>query len=663
MISDLYAEDALAAVNDAVRNPRKLPPAPRKTSVWQDIGNFATAIPRAVSEAAVRTAAVASDYADAFGQVGGAYPEIMGVAPTAKQRQEGDQARARLLGDGVDMSSATGDTLREFGRAYRPDAETAHWSEQVLYGFARSATQLVAGAATMGPAGAMGAGLVEADAQAADLKEQGVGLGARTLAGGVQGAGLALAALPLVGSTMSQTAALYLVGGPGGFVAQQALTRKILQDAGHEKIGAQFDPFDPVGLAVASLVPAGFAAYGLRAQKLRRAADSLPANLRDVPGYRDAPPAAETAPPAPFPGQRTATSLAARDYTPGIPDDVVDAAMVTHLVRTRQAANPVADAADVRAAYAHEAALARAEDQIAAGERVSVADVAPAAPAPLIDTRGTGLRFHGTSREIASLADDYAMVGDSRNIYGAGFYTTDAIDAAAGYMKKGKGDSPSLYSVSESPQVKLFNMDAPLDDDMRSVLRSVVGDADYQGADSLIDGAKSLRGWFDEFRAESQNFGLSRDSVQEVWDSVRTNLEERGFRGYEHTGGDKSKTKPHAVRIYWFPEADISIKPSSLDEFRGDPITTFAQNLREVARAVDQELAAADAVAREAAPVADATQARANDAEFMRLADETAAPDAPIKPEMPIDTAATERLIVTLRKRESVLNKLLECMA
>jgi len=88
-----------------------------------------------------------------------------------------------------------------------------------------------------------------------------------------------------------------------------------------------------------------------------------------------------------------------------------------------------------------------------------------------------------------------------------------------------------------------------------------------------------------------------------------------------------------------------------------DPLTTFDQNLREAARLVDEERAAADATARDAAPATPEPAAPTEPAP-MRLAD-----PAPPKPELPIDKEATERLVVSLRKRESVLNKLMECMA
>ena len=63
-----------------------------------------------------------------------------------------------------------------------------------------------------------------------------------------------------------------------------------------------------------------------------------------------------------------------------------------------------------------------------------VVDTKPAptveAKTPAGDTRGQGTQYHGSSREVTSLDDSsYGPV----NIYGQGFYTTDAADIATGY--------------------------------------------------------------------------------------------------------------------------------------------------------------------------------------------------------------------------------------
>jgi hypothetical protein len=308
---DLSTDETIKALPPRIDAPK---PAASKFSTWKAI----TAVPRGVVEAAAQGIGSTADVLGGFGQVLGAYPEAMGVIPTEEQRKQTEAQRQRLLTDGVDMSSEAGDLFRDAGRGYRPDPTTAHAAEQVLYGFARGASKVVAGAVVGGVPGVLVAGAEEGMSAADDLKREGVGLGARTMAGAVQGAGLALAALPAAGQTLRGTLALYLAGGPGGYIAQQALTREILQRSGFEKQAEQFDPFDPVGLAISALIPAPFAAYGLRANR-RAAAEA----------FRD----------GPVPSEPTAVASAVQE---AMPREVVDAAMVAHLADVRQRADSAA---------------------------------------------------------------------------------------------------------------------------------------------------------------------------------------------------------------------------------------------------------------------------------------------------------------------------------
>lgn len=828
MIDDLFSADTEAAARDRIARP--LPPKPVETkfSAWRAI----TAPARGVTEAAAQVLGSTAEVLGGFGQVLGAYPEAAGYNPTGAARQQADAQRQRLLTDGVDMSNDVGDALRDAGRSYRPDPTTAHAAEQVIYGFSRGAAKVVGGAMLAGPAGIGAVGIEEGMSAADDLRLQGVDLGTRTKAGVVQGAGLALAALPLVGQTKLATASLYAAGGPGGFVAQQALTREILQGAGYEKIGAQFDPFDPVGLAVATLLPAGFAAYGLRQQKLQRAVDSLP----ELPPRADAAPPADPATPAPFPSRPSAIADAVRAY----PTEAVDAARVVLLAERRAAANPGAPD-NLRAMDQHEAALTRAEDQIAAGEAVQVADVAPvprvptvetpefrawfggsrvvdeagqplvmfhgttadfggfkdgdnwfssvpadanlygglnsqganiipvflqmrnprivdgagmttrqiqdavsllradedgllvmdngriqwaitandgqqiksaignsgafdpttgsltdspyatwadqitaairemqartdaptaapvqAADAPppaptlpadtrptitnkagqvFIDTRGTGERLHGTGKPIDALSNDYALNGDARNIYGQGFYTTDAADIAAGYMKKG-GRNAALYTVTVRDGVKLYDMEQPMSPEVVQIARDNMGE-DYFPTENAETGApiNTLRGVYDEYRAESRGNDISQSEVQEVFDGIRYRLEQLGYGGFQHLGGTATKNPAHTVQIFWNPEQDVSIRPISLDQFKPDaPTTTQAANPE----------AAAPARGAGDAPAA------ASPAEPGRPAGVEAAGLTPEQARAAVETAKAD--VIALRKRESVLNSLLECL-
>lgn len=356
-LGSAYEEEAITALAITAATPRGAPPA--KFSAWRTL----TGVVRGPVEAVAQGLATTAEAIGGFGQVLGAYPEAVGYSPTGQARQQADAARQKLLREGVDLNNDVGDSLREAGRSYRPDPVTSHTAEQLVYSFSRGATKVVGGAVLAGPIGVAGAGLEEGMSAADDLRAQGVGFGARSAAGAVQGAGLALAALPAAGQTAAATAGLFAVGGPGGFIAQQAATRQILENAGYDQIAAQYDPFDPVGLTVSTLLPAGFAAYGMRQAKLQRAVQTatLPEPVAPV---------VEAS--APIPSRETPIAAAARAY----PTEVVDAARVALLVERRAAANPGAPD-NLRAMDLHEAAMARAEDQLAAGIRVDVADIAP----------------------------------------------------------------------------------------------------------------------------------------------------------------------------------------------------------------------------------------------------------------------------------------------
>lgn len=187
------------------------------------------------------------------------------------------------------------------------------------------------------------------------------------------------------------------------------------------------------------------------------------------------------------------------------------------------------------------------------------------------DTRGTGVRFHGTSRPLPESGpnNEYAMSGDNRNIYGQGFYTTDAADISEGYMRKGRGGSPTLYEIKERGEPKLYDMEQPMTPEVRKMAERVMGD-EFPKQD--IDGKpiNTLRELFDEYRDESKNFGLTRDDVQEVFDAIRYNLGQDGYHGYRHIGGLKTDKAPHDVRIYWTPEDHLSVEKSDLSKYQGE---------------------------------------------------------------------------------------------
>ena len=365
---DLHADSLQTAATNTRSAP---PPAPTpRFNTW----GLATAAPRGVSAGAAEAGGFWADILGAFGQVAGAYPEALGVIPDAKQRKEADEARRKLLTEGTDFSSETGDLFRSVARDYRPDAQTASTAERLVFDFSRFASKAVGYSVAAGPIpGAALTGADEGMTMADDLRQQGVDLATRTKAGAIAGvvAGGSVA-LPIAGTTVAQTAGLVLAGGPLAFAGQQAATRYILDRAGYARIGEQFDPFDPVGLAVSTLVPAGFGAWALRGRRS----------------------GAQTAPDGPDVAGEGGGAHP-------LPQEHIDAARVHHAMETERAAALSARDGD---------AIARAADQIGAGERVDVTDFADTVP----DVRAIQAAEH--MQQAIQRARDMIPVGEAREL-------------------------------------------------------------------------------------------------------------------------------------------------------------------------------------------------------------------------------------------------------
>ncbi len=210
------------------------------------------------------------------------------------------------------------------------------------------------------------------------------------------------------------------------------------------------------------------------------------------------------------------------------------------------------------------------------GKPAPTTEIAP----EIIETRGSERRFHGSSSGIVSPLD---LHSSTLNIYGDGFYTTDAMDVGIGYSKKGRGTNPTLYEASPtSGGVNLYNLDKPMPNDIKSELDEILSDSfsgDFDGLLSkdfrTVDGEQitNVKELFDEIRAESRELGIPADEIQELFDSIRFGIfEPRGFRGFTHIGGlSVKKFKEHRVDIFWFPESDISISKVLPSEFVEPP--------------------------------------------------------------------------------------------
>ena len=331
MLDAAFQAGTDTVLNDMAQRPR----APRvqapRFSLWGTIDATARGAAAGLNQVIGSTA----DILGAFGDVAGAYPEALGVIPDDAQRKQADEARKKLLREGPSFMSPAGETFRSVADGYMPDATTSHASELVVADFFRVATKAVGAALTLGPlAGAAVAGAEEGFSQSDALARKGVDLATRSKVGAVTGvvtaAGLAL---PVAGRTWAQTVGLAVAGGPASFVGQNAANRAILEAADYTKQAEQFDPFDPVGLALSTLLPLGFGALAMRGAAKARAAGR-----------------------------------------PVIPPEVEDAARA-NLLRENVEAHRLTPAQDIRAAGEHQAAVDKALEQMAAGQRVDVSDV------------------------------------------------------------------------------------------------------------------------------------------------------------------------------------------------------------------------------------------------------------------------------------------------
>lgn len=284
-IDDLFQDSTDKVLDDRVARPLQEPTAPRSfgASIW---GNL-TAAPKGVGAGANESAGFFSDILGAYGQMNAGYaaqmdPSLMFDSKAADARRDaGADARARVQ-SGEAFSTDQGTEFRATARSFAPDPTTAGTAEQLLYGFSRFATKAVGYSLAAGPVpGAVLTGSDEGMTEADRLKAEGVDIQTRTKVGAVAGAVAGVSVvLPIAGKGLGQTAGLVALGGPGGFIVQQAMSKSILENADYDKLATQYDPFDPVGLAVSTLVPAGFGAYGMRGARLRAQA---PATLAARP--------------------------------------------------------------------------------------------------------------------------------------------------------------------------------------------------------------------------------------------------------------------------------------------------------------------------------------------------------------------------------------------
>jgi hypothetical protein len=297
---DAFQPQNDTAVENLLSQPEPTPKiAPAKSNVWSTI----TAAPRAMAAAAAETLAGATELVTAVGRSN---------MPGNIMNRAGPEVR----GDYGAMTSEASRSLRNVAEGYRPDPLTAGTAENLVFGVTKGLTKAVGATLAAGPlGGALAFGTDQGLTKFDDLQREGVddqtAAKAAFVEGAFSGASLLLpvaATGATTAATVAKTVGLVGVAGPGAFIAQQAATREILRSADYKGIAEAYDPLDPVGLAVATLIPAVFGGLHVRAGIKARGEAAPEARVEPTLGEQTPAPAVDEAIAAP--DTRTAVDAA-----------------------------------------------------------------------------------------------------------------------------------------------------------------------------------------------------------------------------------------------------------------------------------------------------------------------------------------------------------------
>lgn len=286
-IAGLYAPAIQQAVQRQLSNPA---PEPEPSwSTWALTKALGGGLVSGGLEYSGSVADLASGAAAPMAATGGSAVGMFAL-PTDEERRQEDEARQRML-KGPAFDPAMGNVMRAKAGEFAPDPITAHKSAQILHGLTAGVGKAVGSALTFGPvAGPVIFGAEEGNTAAQNLMVAGVDAETAAKVGAVTAVASAVGAgLPVAGKTIAQTATLALTGGPGTYIAQEALSRKILADAGYKAQAEMHDPFDPVMLALSTVIPGAMGALAMRqaARAAARAKAAEPARaepIRPEPG-------------------------------------------------------------------------------------------------------------------------------------------------------------------------------------------------------------------------------------------------------------------------------------------------------------------------------------------------------------------------------------------
>jgi ribosomal protein S18 acetylase RimI-like enzyme len=322
-------EEGLAQSFDKV--PLEAPkPKEAKFSTWATLKAAPKGFIGGIAEGAGSTADVLQGFGSVLGATEAGSAGMFG-GQSQKEKAEANKAREALLKNGPDYISEGGRSFRNVSKDYIPDPETAHLSENIVGNAFRLLGKVAIASAAVGPIpGAVAAGAEEGFTVADDLAMKDVDKVTRTKVGAFTWALTAASfGIPVAGKTLARTVGMVLAGGPMSFMAQQAGTSKILENANYAELSKQYDPFDPWGIVLATGLPFAFAA-GVHGARAVRAKQSAAATFSKPSVKQKVQPTA----------QQTIAQAATKDVAPVAPavsQDAIDAAMTHNLTLLRDA--------------------------------------------------------------------------------------------------------------------------------------------------------------------------------------------------------------------------------------------------------------------------------------------------------------------------------------
>ena len=441
-IDPLATEQALAE-----RGRRPAVPAPPRISAWAQAGEFLAAPGKGIGQGALQTVRNVNAAAGAAG--------VSAIDP--REDLDGYLAEQALSREGAAMADPV---LRRGIEALRPDAQTATTASMILQDAARVLTKAGGYALVGGTPGAIvGTGLDEAGTGALELIDRGVDPTTAAKAGVVRGAVMAASvAAPVAGRTLLQSAGIVAATGPGLFIAEQAITREILERARYRELAAEFDPFDPVGLGVSTLVPAVFGG-AVHLRRAARARDEGGGRATDAPVLPDGP---EVLTPEASSAESSADSVPSATAVARLMADSPEILDAAHVAFRQHAVDDamLGDRANLPARATHARALDDAVRAMDDGEpvQVSALEVDPVRAQRVADEVATRLR--AVDAELAALRSADVPLPPAPEPLGTPVAAPAAAPAAANPLQGLVDEVREAFGLNRAPRAP----DTPADD-------------------------------------------------------------------------------------------------------------------------------------------------------------------------------------------------------